>query len=428
MLPPIIRNGLCLLLCLISLNLKAQWTNGQNAAFVIGQPDFTTQGANLAINGLDDPEGVAIDKVNNKLYVVDGDDNLVKRYSLPITSNQPNAELVFGQPNFTTSADNTTQNGLDDPRGIFVDNTGRLWVAEDNNHRVVWYNNAHAITTNQPNADGVFGQPNFTSNTANLTQNGMDSPCSVTGDANGTIWVTDTGNDRVLRFDNAASKANGANADGVLGQPNFTTGAANTSQNGFDDPEDIHLAANGTLWVSDDNNNRVIGFDNAAAKANGANADRVLGQPNFTASASNLTQNGMDGSSGVTTDCVGNLYVADKDNDRVLVFFNPTTKSNGANADFVLGQPDFTTDVTATTQNGLNIGTTSGLAFCDNFLFIVDENNERVIVQQGNVSCPVAAALQAPIPTMNEWGLIIFGLLILNLGVMFIIRKEELLV
>ena len=191
MIPPIIRNGLCLLLCAFSLNLNAQWTNGQNATFVIGQPDFTTQGANVTINGLDDPESIAIDKVNNKLYVADGDDNLIKRYSLPITTNQPNAELVFGQPNFTLSGGRTTQNGLDDPRGLFVDNTGRLWVTEDDNNRVVWYDNAYGITTNMPNADGVLGQPNFTSNTANTTQNGMNAPSGITGDLNGTIWVSD---------------------------------------------------------------------------------------------------------------------------------------------------------------------------------------------------------------------------------------------
>ncbi len=335
MIPPIIRNGLILFCSFyFSLNLNAQWTNGQNATFVIGQPDFTTDGANLTINGIDDPEGVAIDKVNRKIYVADGDDNLIKRYSFPITSNQPDAEVVFGQPDFSTDASNSTQNGLDNPRGIFVDNTGRLWVAEHGNNRVVWYNNAHAVTTNQPNADGVLGQPDFTTSVNNLTQNGMALPAAVTGDANGTIWVADADNNRVLRFDNAAAKANGANADGVLGQPDFTTGVSNTTQNGLNEPEDIHLAANGTLWVADDENHRVLGYDNAASKANGANADRVLGQQDFTTRTSNTTQNGMDGASGVTTDCEGNLYVSEDGNERVTVFLNPSSKSNGANADF----------------------------------------------------------------------------------------------
>lgn len=38
-------------------------------------------------------------------------------------------------------------------------------------------------------------------------------------------------------------------------------------------------------------------------------------------------------------------------------------------------------------------------------------------------ACPTAAA-QAPIPTMSQWGLMIFGLLVLNLGVFFLYRKQ----
>lgn len=36
------------------------------------------------------------------------------------------------------------------------------------------------------------------------------------------------------------------------------------------------------------------------------------------------------------------------------------------------------------------------------------------------LSCP-----PEPIPTMSEWGLMIFGLLVLNLGVIFLRRREE---
>jgi len=37
-------------------------------------------------------------------------------------------------------------------------------------------------------------------------------------------------------------------------------------------------------------------------------------------------------------------------------------------------------------------------------------------------------AAENPIPTMSQWGLMIFGLLIINLGVVFLRRKEEILV
>ena len=51
----------------------------------------------------------------------------------------------------------------------------------------------------------------------------MNKPNSVFGDNNGAIYVSDFLNSRILRFDNAALKANGANADGVLGQSDFAS-------------------------------------------------------------------------------------------------------------------------------------------------------------------------------------------------------------
>ena len=418
---------------LFPFSLFAQWTNGQNANYVVGQPDFTSDIHALTQNGLEDPEAVAVDIIHHKLYVADGNRNRILRYNLPLTGNQPDAEIVFGQPNFTSNTPNITQNGLEDPRGLWVDHSGRLWVADESNHRVLWYNRAYAITTNQPNADGVLGQPVFTSKGPRLTQDGMNFPCDVTVDETGNLWVTDAQNDRIIRFDNAVLKANGANADAVLGQPDFISNATATTQNGLNDPEGITISEDGTLWVSDDNNNRVLRYDNAAAKSNGANADGVLGQPNFTSFGGQATQNGMNGSSGLTIDCLNNLYVVDKRNERVLVYLDAPNKANGANADYVLGQPNFTSSTPNRSQNGLNFHSTSGLAVWDDYLFISDGVNSRIVAQQATIPLANAglckrAIILGPaqdIPTMSEWGLVIFGLLVVNLGVMGVQRMED---
>ena len=56
----------------------------------------------------------------------------------------------------------------------------------------------------------------------------------------------------------------------------------------------------------------------------------VLGQPNFTSSAVNTTQNGMYAPDGVAFDASGNLYVVESNNNRVTMFVPPF--SNGMNA------------------------------------------------------------------------------------------------
>ena len=56
----------------------------------------------------------------------------------------------------------------------------------------------------------------------------------------------------------------------------------------------------------------------------------VIGQANFTSKVTATTQNGLSYIQGVATDSAGNLYVADYGNNRVLMYRPPF--SNGMNA------------------------------------------------------------------------------------------------
>jgi len=345
-------------LLLLTQLTYAQWLDGQAADLVIGQPNLTSNTADnggVSATALDGCSGIAIDHTNGKMYVVDEDNHRVLRYAYPVTGNQPTAEVVFGQSDFTSSSSATSQSGMNQPGGVAVDANGTLWVADATNNRVLRFDNAHNINSNGPNADGVLGQSDFTSGSNAITQAGLFIPDDVFITSDGTLWVVDVNNNRVLRFDNAASKANGANADGVLGQSDFTSNTFATTQAGMSSPRSVFVDNTGTLWVADATNRRVLRFDNAASKANGADADGVLGQSDFTSNLSPTTQASMNFPMGVTVDNTGRLYVAELTNNRVSIFDDAANKVNGANADNVLGQSDFTsngTGITASTMDG----------------------------------------------------------------------------
>src|SRR5574340_1364374 len=151
-------------------------------------------------------------------------------FALFIPTNMQAATLVLGQPDFVSSSFGTSQTNMKEPQDVAVDpTTGKVFVSEHWNHRVLRFANVSALQ-NGAAAEAVLGEPDFTSVAANLTQNGFDSPFGLTVDASGRLWVADSEHDRVLRFDNASTKANGANADGVLGQADFTTVTEATSQ------------------------------------------------------------------------------------------------------------------------------------------------------------------------------------------------------
>src|SRR6266446_718513 len=80
-------------------------------------------------------------------------------------TNMP-ASVVVGQPDFTSNTSGTTQNTLGaSVRGAFVDPKGRLILVDENNSRVLIWN--QVPTTNGKAADLVLGQPDFTSSATN---------------------------------------------------------------------------------------------------------------------------------------------------------------------------------------------------------------------------------------------------------------------
>ena len=110
-------------------------------------------------------------------------------------------------------------------------------------------------------------------------------------------------------------------------------------------PEASILALVPDLAVADTDHNRVLIW-NRIPLTNNANADVVLGQANFTSTAipgQVPTAKSLRGPQGVWIQN-GKLFVADTQNNRVLIW-NSIPTQNGAAADVVLGQKDFTSFV-----------------------------------------------------------------------------------
>jgi streptogramin lyase len=336
---------------------------------VLGQPNFTTNGSNLTQNGFNGSYSVFIDSFGNA-WVADYDNSRVLMFAPPF-SNGMNASLVLGQSSFTTSGSNTTQNGLSNPISVFIDSSGNAWVADADSNRVLMY---VPPFSNGMNASLVLGQPNFTTYNSVVTQNGLyGSPYSVFIDSSGNAWVADQSASRVLMY--VPPFSNGMNASLVLGQPNFTTAAAATTQNGLDGPTSVFVDSSGNAWVADLANSRVLMY--VPPFSNGMNASLVLGQSSFTTGGGATTQNGFLNPFCVFIDSSGNAWVADKGNSRVLMFAPPF--SNGMNASLVLGQSSFTTGTIATTQNGLYYPTSVFVDSSGN-AWVVDVDNNRVLM------------------------------------------------
>jgi uncharacterized protein (TIGR03437 family) len=319
------------------------------ASTVIGQTDFTGVNPGITAGTYNTPNDVATD--GKVLVVSDTNNNRVLIYKTIPTNNGANADVVLGQKDFTSfgSVNQLNAASLRGPEGVWIQN-GKLFVADTGNDRIMIWNTIP--TSNNKDADVVIGQPNFTTasplRNAPINAQTMDSPTGVSAD-DSHIFVTDLGNNRVLIW-NTLSPANGQAADVEIGQPDFTTGDANHVANicpstgsGTSIVYPYECAAtlnyprfslsDGTrLFVSDSGNDRIIIFNTIPTKS-GARGNVVLGQydefSNLIANGSNTAgfttvQNQGSPNSMITPEALAwdgtNLYVADPYNRRILLF------------------------------------------------------------------------------------------------------------
>lgn len=368
------------LLLATDLPVWAQFSTDQPADRVIGAADFATTGsASNDAGGIATPNGLAVDPTTQKLFVSSTGQNRVLRYaSSAALANGAAAEAVFGQDNLTSIGSGTAANRLNTPYGIHVDSQGRLWIADMDNDRVLMFEGA-STRTNGANADLVLGQTNFTNSGSGVSASAMDNPVSVFVDANDNLWVAEYINNRVTKFVSASTLSNGASASVVVGQAGFVTSGAAAGDTGMNFPGGVWVDSADNLWVVEQGNHRVIRFANASTLANGAAASGVLGQETFTSSSPSLAADRFGSPTALLVEPGGTLWVLDYDNNRALAFFNAASKANGADADLVLGQPDFVSSATGTSDHRIN-GPGFGIARdASGRLWIPERGNHRVL-------------------------------------------------
>jgi sugar lactone lactonase YvrE len=301
-------------------------TNGEKASIVLGQVNFTAYSCGAGQSAMCTSYGLAFDSSGN-LWVSDPGGDRVLQFSPPFTSNEK-ASIVIGQPNFISSGYSAaTAASLNNPRGIAIDSSGNLWVADFGFNRVLKY--APPFSNNE-SASVVLGQRNSTGNFTSTTRWGLNNPNGITFDSSGSLWVADAGNNRVLRFDSPFSV--GENASVVLGQRSYTSSYSSSlaNQSNLNTPYGVAFDSGGNLWVADRINNRVLEF--TPSFSNGKNATVVLGQSGFQSSAAATTASGLSSPDGLAADKSGNMWVADTENNRVLEFLQSASLTTSSSS------------------------------------------------------------------------------------------------
>jgi sugar lactone lactonase YvrE len=267
-----------------------------------GAPGYSGDGGNALNATLRSPLDVAYDPNADEVYVSDTFNNVVRKISRTgIIS------TIAGSGTWGYFGDNgpATQARLASPRGIDVDQSGNVYVADYENNRIRKISGG-TITTVAGNGQWGFGGDNGPATSATLR-----NPSDVIVKSDGTMFIADAQNNRIRRVSPSGIMTTYAGN----GQVGFggDGGLAVLAKIYF--PTMLSMDGVGNLYITDSRNNRVrrvdaVGLTISTAAGNGNTGVSGDGGSPLSASFSEPT--------GVSVDASGAyLFIGSKDDDRV---------------------------------------------------------------------------------------------------------------
>ena len=369
------------------LVFTASAAGGGAATMVLGQTDFTTTTPDsgafpmASASTLSGPADVKVDPRGN-LFVADSQNNRALQFAPQAKS----AALVWGQSDFVSNGANQIKPGsINAPYKMVVDYSRApyaLYVADIGNNRVLVWKDSTAFRNGDP-ADLVIGQPNLRTAAANVDAQGaapsrtsLFAPAGLAlNPSDGTLYVADSGNNRVLRYPRPVDQTGRIAPDAVIGQVDFKSStSAAVSASSLNAPTGLAFSADGHLFIADTGNNRVLEF--GAGAGTGASAIRVYGQPNMNSSLkpAQVTSQTLAAPRGLFVDSASNLYVADTADNRVVVFaYTENAPPYGAAAAYTIGSSVLNSPADVALDSGGNV-------------YVSDSGNNRVLIFSSPIS------------------------------------------
>jgi hypothetical protein len=290
----------------------------------------------------------------------------------------------IGQAGDTGEAPGTTGATLNVARGTALGASGRLYVSDQTNQRVLVFDGI-------PTASGATAS--FALGAADLTSTGWLKGAAGVSTRKGRLALALSSAHQVALY-NTEPLAPDTPPDVVLGQAD-TSGCAATR---FNFPSTTFFSPDGKFLVADRSNHRVLIWNTVPTSANKA-PDMVLGQSSLaTCAANDDAQAGNAGAlpsartlnapNGIWTDGT-RLVIVDTNNSRVLIW-NTFPALSFEPADIVLGQEDFTSADLDTSASGLALP--NQVAWNGRYLAVSDTLNNRVLLWDGFPTASATAA------------------------------------
>lgn len=283
--------------------------DGNMSTIAGGRPgDDLGDGGQATAARLIAPHGLAVDSDGN-VYIADTSDNRVRRVA-------PGGSITTvagtGASGFAGDGGPAAAALLSAPTGLATGFQGSLFIADTGNNRVRMLHSDGSITTVAGAGDAGYAGDGGAALSALL-----DAPDSLALDAEGNLFIADSGNDRIRRvgLDGRITTAAGTGEQGdsgdlgrgILADLRLPTGPLSGAGQG------LAVDSEGDLYIADALNNRVRKLDLAGYITTVAGD----GHARYSGDGGRATNASLNLPLGVAVDPYGTLLIADTDNRRL---------------------------------------------------------------------------------------------------------------
>ena len=215
-------------------------------AGTMGQHGYTGDGGAAAGALLNTPNGIAFDSAGN-LFIADTSNHVIRKVSAG--TGVITTVAGTGQAGFGGDGGPATAALLNGPWGLTLAPDGRLFIADQYNHRIRMVSVAGVIVTVAGN-----GQAGFDGDGGAATDATLDIPAGVVVDVVGNLYIADTGNNHIRKV-----TAQGGLITSVAGNQgeSISGDGGQATQAGLYGPYSLALDGMGSLYIADVFHNRI---------------------------------------------------------------------------------------------------------------------------------------------------------------------------
>ena len=312
---------------------------------------FSGDGGLATSARLDSPRSVFVDSALN-IYIADRNNNRIRK----VTAATGNISTVAGTGTAGYSGDggSATAAHIDSPNGVCVKSTGEVIIADTSNSCLRQVSVTNIISTLPMTAGPGLDTPQGMATYYDAAQKKL------------FLYIADQGNHRIRQLDtatNAISTVAGTGTAGWTGDGGAATSAR------LNNPQGVSVDAAGNIYIADTNNDRIRKF------TVGGNISTVAGTGTggYTGDGGAATSARINNPYGVSVDAVGNIYIADTNNNRIRKFTvggNISTVAGTGTAGYT-GDGGAATSARINKPQGVSVDAVGSI-------YIADTNNDRL--------------------------------------------------